>query len=183
MHIYTDGAWTPPDAINPYNIPAGSGVAEFQICADGPPCEDRQPNAITDNIHAHTQTVSHKIYPLGQILYTKSDTNNYSTDTRTNISKDTSTSSNTYTNTSTSNNIEHDSCEKGQLMWTSSVQVDDDEKSPTWIGAAAHTNNTGEMTAMHIALTRTLTVRGIGPRPGIRGVRPIPVGDLVSRNE
>jgi ribonuclease HI len=38
--------------------------------------------------------------------------------------------------------------------WAGTVQ--DDPKQPRYIGASAHTNNTGELTAMHFALSRAL---------------------------
>ena len=48
-------------------------------------------------------------------------------------------------------------------MWTASGEVAITARDPAWIGATAHTNNTGELTAMHVALKRALgRPRGAG---------------------
>ena len=54
-------------------------------------------------------------------------------------------------------------CEYGVLSAAHSGMVETDRKKPGWIGAKAHTNNTGELTAMHIAICRALKrPRGTG---------------------
>ena len=53
--------------------------------------------------------------------------------------------------------------EWGRVTWALSDQVQTERKEPDYIGAAAHTNNTGEMSAMYYALSRALTrKKGIG---------------------
>ena len=50
----------------------------------------------------------------------------------------------------------------GHLTWLVSGQVEEDPAGPTYIGAAAQTNNTGELSALYYALKRAE-----GRRPGV----------------
>lgn len=43
---------------------------------------------------------------------------------------------------------------KGVITWVDAGMVETDHREPDYIGATAHTNNTGELTAMHRALRR-----------------------------
>lgn len=48
-----------------------------------------------------------------------------------------------------------------ELVWVRVGTVQTDADEPEYIGARAHTNNTGELSAMHHALERTLHRRGV----------------------
>ena len=53
--------------------------------------------------------------------------------------------------------------EQYKITWAQRGEVCTDPAKPEYIGACANTNNTGELTAMHYALTRALTrKRGAG---------------------
>ena len=52
---------------------------------------------------------------------------------------------------------EQDQFTHGRLTWVSTGQVVVDAKKKEWSGAVAHTNNTGELTAMQRALLRAST--------------------------
>ena len=52
------------------------------------------------------------------------------------------------------NGTQHCEFTHGEVTWAVAGRVATEEESPAWIGATAHTNNTGELTAMHYALQR-----------------------------
>ena len=52
------------------------------------------------------------------------------------------------------NGTQHCEFTHGEVTWAVAGKVTTEEESPAWIGATAHTNNTGELTAMHYALQR-----------------------------
>ena len=53
-------------------------------------------------------------------------------------------------------NGEADSPGRGHVTWVCSAQVQIDPEGPDWMGATAHTNNTGELSALMIAVRHAL---------------------------
>ena len=51
---------------------------------------------------------------------------------------------------------DHPEQAEGRLTWIKADMVDDDPSAPAYIGAAAHTNNTGELSGMWYALERAV---------------------------
>lgn len=160
--MYTDGAWTPPDETNPYLSPAACGIVEFTICAPhSSPTPDSHPSN-TDNLNTHIDIPVPIIYPLGQIQIIETTTTNNSTSTAHNTIP--YNHPDLHTAPPIPRNLRQDSNEHGYISWVNAAQVNIDDESPNWIGAPTHTNNTGEMTAMHIAITRALTQKpNLGP--------------------
>ena len=49
-----------------------------------------------------------------------------------------------------------DSPGRGHITWVCSAQVQVDPEEPDWMGASAHTNNTGELSALMVAIRHAL---------------------------